>query len=207
MGARRLGTYALPFVAIFAVLWKLRLLITSRILFDGASLILLSTVTSLSTYQLYPALMTLNNIPLPQVKPLQDALSGVLPAQHTKVPLDILSHETALTRSIAASHAIIATALCGIVVLQCGEYYAERAMEREDHEDRIQSLAKKARRSSQTATPKRNSKNSSSTVISSTSFRKEPLGNGPVIYVTPTAPDSNASGTPTKRASRAKKSR
>lgn len=66
--------------------------------------------------------------------PVIDSLSSILPPPPAN---PVGNFQTTLTtlREVASAHVLLAMALIGIVLLQCGKYYSERLQERERNEE------------------------------------------------------------------------
>ncbi|PWN54317.1 hypothetical protein IE53DRAFT_383091 [Violaceomyces palustris] len=102
----------------------------SNWLFDGASLFLFGASGVVYYQKVLPSLATLPPMsPTPRANPsdLRDA---------TFAPL----------REIASSHAVLAVALIGVILLQSGQYYSERLEERERIEEVEARLRRRQRR-------------------------------------------------------------
>ncbi|KAI3627666.1 hypothetical protein CBS14141_001667 [Malassezia furfur] len=88
-------------------------------LFDGASLFLVAAVATLYKTKLLP---------------LIDMLPSVTPPPAAQ-PLSFYAETLSALREVANAHALLAMALLGIVLLQCGKFYSERLQERERNEE------------------------------------------------------------------------
>lgn len=97
---------------------------TSAVLYGASILVYLTRIL--------PSLGLLSPAQLP-TPPLADPSN---PSDPTVLPL----------RELAASNAVLAAALVGVVILQCGQYYSERLEERERDEEMEARLARRRRR-------------------------------------------------------------
>ncbi|CAO1627035.1 unnamed protein product [Jaminaea pallidilutea] len=102
----------------------------SNWLFDGASLFLYAASLLVYFTRVLPSLTLLPSLrPAPRADPSN-------PSDPTLLPL----------RELASSNAVLAAALVGIVVLQCGQYYSERLEEREAEEEMEARLTRRRRK-------------------------------------------------------------
>ncbi|CAO1617000.1 unnamed protein product [Parajaminaea phylloscopi] len=102
----------------------------SNWLFDGASLFLYAASLLVYSTRVLPSLSALPAlVPAPKANPAD-------PADATLLPL----------RELASSNAVLAAALFGVVILQCGQYYSERLEERERTEESEARVARRRRR-------------------------------------------------------------
>lgn len=107
----KIGLTAITGVCAAAILAKLSKGTTSRILFDGGSLLLLSAAVV---------------IYLQNVRPSLDIIAA-LPRRGASLPNSAFG----AISQIASAHAIIAVTLTGIVALQGAQYYSERQIQKE----------------------------------------------------------------------------
>ncbi|KAN0062574.1 hypothetical protein ACQY0O_005106 [Thecaphora frezii] len=105
----------------------------SNWLFDGASLFLFGASGVLYYQKIVPSLRTL---------PPMSSSSG-------SGPVDARDITFAPLREIASSHAVLAVALVGVILLQGGQYYSERLAERERIEEDEARIRRRQRRKEQ----------------------------------------------------------
>ncbi|WFC93937.1 hypothetical protein MBRA1_000563 [Malassezia brasiliensis] len=113
-------------------------------LFDGASLFLVAAVATLYKTKLLP---------------LIDIIPSITPPPASQ-PLSHYAEALSSLREVANAHVLLAMALLGIVLLQCGKFYSERLQERERNEEvdarllrRLRQLQQEERSKSNTEPP------------------------------------------------------